>query len=196
MFSSSTSIHRSVLATLVALAVLAGLALVVRAAERGQDGSAVDLSPMAFVGGVVFNEAEGADRGFRAVDLVLDPRGRGLGAYQLTLALPKGVLLVGVEGGAHAAYSEPAYYDPEALHAGSDGGGADRVILAAFSLDEDLPRERTRIARLHLQVETDEAVVLAPMLTLAADADERGIDGAVLTIARSTIEALYDGDAR
>jgi hypothetical protein len=58
------------------------------------------------------------------------------------------VEIVGVEGGEHAAFAEPPYYDPAALT-------HDRIIIGAFSTNvaDNLPKEKTRIARLHLRVE-------------------------------------------
>jgi hypothetical protein len=83
---------------------------------------------------------------FTTVDLFVDPRGQRLAAYQLEfVADPARVTLVGVEGGAHPAFTEPPYYDPAAL-------SGNRVILAALNTGTDLPHERTRVATLHLRV--------------------------------------------
>ncbi|MFT5422307.1 MAG: hypothetical protein ACI89L_000064 [Phycisphaerales bacterium] len=96
---------------------------------------------------------------FQAFDLYIeatsdDGSEPGLAAWQVEFVgtSDKGdVLLVGIEGGeggeggADAAYASPAHYDPAAM-AGS------RVILAAYTLDPDAPRGKTRVARLHLRV--------------------------------------------
>ena len=83
---------------------------------------------------------------FTTVDLFIDPRGQPLAAYQLEfVADPARVTLVGVEGGEHAAFAEPPYYDPKAL-------SGNRVILAALNTGTDLPAARTRVATLHLRV--------------------------------------------
>jgi len=94
---------------------------------------------------------------FQTVDVALDPKGQPLAAYQLEfVADPSArsgqaaarVKLVGVEGGDHAAFREPPYYDPAAL-------SRHRVILAAFSTSADLPKSATRVARLHVQISGD-----------------------------------------
>jgi len=83
---------------------------------------------------------------FEAVDVYIDSRGQRLAAYQVELMAESGVVkIVGIEGGEHAAFSEPPYYDPAALM-------NHRVILAAFSTGKDLPSGRTRMATIHVQV--------------------------------------------
>jgi hypothetical protein len=84
---------------------------------------------------------------FQSVDITIDPKDKPLAAYQVEfVADASRVKLVGVEGGDHAAFREPPYYDPAALN-------QNRVIVAAFSTSADLPRTATRVARLHLQVD-------------------------------------------
>lgn len=86
---------------------------------------------------------------FQGVDVTIDPKGQPLAAYQVEfVADASRVKLVGVEGGDHAAYREPPYYDPAALN-------RNRVIVAAFSTSADLPKAATRVARLHVQVSGD-----------------------------------------
>jgi hypothetical protein len=83
---------------------------------------------------------------FQSVDINIDPKGQSLAAYQLEFIADAGrVKLVGVEGGDHAAFREPPYYDPAALT-------QHRVVLAAFNTSADLPKAPTRVARLHLQI--------------------------------------------
>ncbi len=101
---------------------------------------------------------------FQSVDVTLDPKGQPLAAYQLEfIADVNRVKLVGVEGGDHAAFSEPPYYDPAAL-------SNHRVILAAFSTSADLPNDATRIARLHLQVTGDAPPQWSAKLIVASSA--------------------------
>jgi hypothetical protein len=110
------------------------------------------------------------------------------------------VVLVGIEGGEggeHAAYAKPAYYDPAAL--APEGGG--RVILAAYSTAKDLPTGRTRVARLHVMVEgrgaesgKGEEVEFKVDLRVAADAQGRAIEGAGATAA--TVTDTSNGDDR
>ena len=87
---------------------------------------------------------------FAAVDIVLTlPDGAELGSYQVELApLPEQaarVRVVGIEGGEHAAFKTPPFYDPKAI-------GNERVILAAYSTAAELPTGRSRIARVHYEV--------------------------------------------
>jgi hypothetical protein len=98
------------------------------------------------------------------------------------------VTLVGIEGGEHAVFAKPAYYDPAAL--APDGGG--RVILAAYSTGKDLPTGRTRVARLHVMVEGAGGgegaggAEYSVKLKVAADGEGRAIDGASATAAEAT----------
>ena len=90
-----------------------------------------------------------ADREVRfvPVDLWGDPGEQPLAAYQVEIRYDaERVRVVGIEGGAHAAFATPPHYDPK----GMSGG---RITLAAFSTAGELPTGRTRLARLHLQVE-------------------------------------------
>lgn len=105
---------------------------------------------------------------FATVDVFVDSGQSPLAAWQveITGTLKDGrVQLVGIEGGEHAAYRDPAYYDPAALADagvagdGGGGGGGGRVVLAAFNTTgaEALPTGRTRIARLHVALSGNEA---------------------------------------
>ena len=79
------------------------------------------------------------------------------------------VKIVGVEGGSHEAFSKtPPYYDPAAL-------ANDRIIIAAFSTQPDLPKGRTRVATLHLQITGDVEPQYELKLIVAADADGKEI---------------------
>lgn len=99
---------------------------------------------------------------FVPVHVYLDVGSQQLAAYQFELdATPTGATIVGLEGGDHAAFADPPSYDPEALQAG-------RIIVAAFSLDEDLPTGRTRVATLHLLAPEGE-LDLPFVLNVAAD---------------------------
>ncbi len=90
---------------------------------------------------------EDNDVRFEAIDVLVDSGDMPLAAWQCEIqSRTPGVEIVGIEGGDHPAFAEPPYYDPRAMH-------NDRVILAAFSTNEELPSGRSRIARLHLQLE-------------------------------------------
>jgi hypothetical protein len=53
---------------------------------------------------------------FTFVDVFIDPQGKPLAAYQFELRTTAGeAKLVGIEGGEHAAFAHPPYYDPKAL---------------------------------------------------------------------------------
>ena len=100
---------------------------------------------------------------FFHLDVFVDPYGVPLAAWQVHVEDETGrAVLVGIEGGEHAAFVEPAYHDPAALQ-------GERVILAALSVDSDLPRERTRVARLHWSVRGDVEPDFRIELQAAAD---------------------------
>jgi len=83
---------------------------------------------------------------FVALEIHIDPHGKPLGAYQFELKAKAGqIKVVGVEGGGHPAFKRAPYYDPAALT-------GERIIIAAYTTDEDLPTERIRVATAHLQV--------------------------------------------
>jgi len=53
---------------------------------------------------------------FAVVDVYVDSGNQPLAAYQCGLTAARGdVKIVGVEGGEHAAFAEPPYYDPAAM---------------------------------------------------------------------------------
>jgi hypothetical protein len=121
---------------------------------------------------------------FTAVDVFVDPHGSPLAAYQLEfIGESSRVKLVGVEGGEPAAFREPPYYDPATL-------SHSRVIIAALnpSRAADLPSQRVRVARLHLEI-TSESNSPPPefsaKLILAASADEKPIKNAAVSVSES-----------
>jgi hypothetical protein len=86
---------------------------------------------------------------FAAVDIYIDSGEKPLGAYQVELKATGDVRAVGIEGGESAAFREPPYYDPVALH---ENQLRERVVLAAFNTGKDLPTGRTRVARVHVRI--------------------------------------------
>ena len=83
---------------------------------------------------------------FAPVHIYLDSGNKPLAAYQFEIKAAVGqIKIVGVEGGQHQAFNEAPYYDPAAL-------ANDRIIIAAFDTGSELPRGRTRIATIHLQI--------------------------------------------
>ncbi|HUW55956.1 MAG TPA: hypothetical protein VMZ92_04925 [Planctomycetota bacterium] len=110
---------------------------------------------------------------FAAVNVYLDSGEESLAAYQLELAAEVGdVKIVGIEGGEHAAFKEPPYYDPSAI-------SRDKVILAAFTTGEQLPKGKTRIARIHVQISGDAPPQYAVKLNVAASTEGRKISAKV-----------------
>lgn len=106
---------------------------------------------------------------FAPVHIYADSGERGLAAFQFELRAVAGeVEIVGVEGGEHAVFEQPGYYDPAAL-------ANDRIIIAAFNTGGDLPTGRTRIATIHLQITGDVEPKYEVELTVAADADGQEI---------------------
>jgi len=85
---------------------------------------------------------------FQAVDVFVDSKDAALAAYQLEFTVASGdAKIVGIEGGEHPAFTEAPFYDPKAIQ-------HERVILAAFSTQPaaKLPKGKTRVATIHLQV--------------------------------------------
>lgn len=102
---------------------------------------------------------------FEAVEVYLDSGDVPLAAYQFEFTAETGeIKIVGIEGGEHPAFKEPPYYDPAALSKG-------RIIIAAFNTGEDLPKGRTRVARLHLQVIGETKPKYVVKLEVAASLD-------------------------
>ncbi len=110
---------------------------------------------------------EGRTR-FCAMDIFLNSKGTPLAAYQLEFAVTNGpARIVGIEGGEHAAFRHPPFYDPKAMQ-------HERVIIAAFTTApaQQLPTGKTRVATIHLQL--DQNQIPQPELKLEAAADVDG----------------------
>ena len=106
---------------------------------------------------------------FAPLHIYIDSGNSNLAAYQFELKAAAGqVKIVGVEGGRHEAFKEAPYYDPAAL-------AKDRIIIAAFSTGSNLPKGRTRIATIHLQIIGDAEPKYELKLVVAADADGKEI---------------------
>jgi len=118
---------------------------------------------------------------FEAVDIYVDSGDRPLAAYQFELTAKKGkIAIVGIEGGDHPAFKEPPYYDPAALQ-------NDRIIIAAFSTRPDLPKNRIRVARIHVEVTGEVEPEYVVTLTVAASAQGERIP-ATATVSRGAEE--------
>ncbi len=106
---------------------------------------------------------------FAPLHIYIDSGNSSLAAYQFELKASAGqIKIVGVEGGRHEAFKEAPYYDPAAL-------AKDRIIIAAFSTGSDLPKGRTRIATIHLQIIGETEPQYELKLIVAADADAKEI---------------------
>ncbi len=102
---------------------------------------------------------------FAPLHIYLDSGSRPLAAFQFELKAATGQIeIVGVEGGQHKAFAEAPYYDPAAL-------ANDRIIIAAFNTGRELPKGRTRIATVHLQITGDTEPEYELDLTVAAGAE-------------------------
>jgi hypothetical protein len=106
---------------------------------------------------------------FAPLHIYIDSGNKSLAAYQFELKAVAGqIKIVGVEGGRHEAFKEAPYYDPAAL-------AKDRIIIAAFSTGSNLPKGRTRVATLHLQIAGDVEPQYELKLIVAADSDAKEI---------------------
>lgn len=159
------AIRRAVSSRIAALAIAGAVATVCAAllatTVRGQD---------AFSAGA----AAGT---FEVVDVYVDSA-RPLAAWQLELEEAGGRMqVVGIEGGEAAPFAAAPYYDREAV----DGGTADRIIIANFSLLEpaELPVGRTRVASVHVRVGSGAAPDYRLTLIAAGTADGRPIDAEI-----------------
>lgn len=129
---------------------------------------------------VEIEASQTADDGirFEAVDVFIDSGDQALAAWQLELqSTQDSIEIVGIEGGQHAAFSKPAFYDPEAMN-------GNRVVLAAFSTAQELPSGKTRVARIHVQCEGRNVTEYRMSLAVSADAAGEVIP-AKLSIARA-----------
>ncbi len=129
---------------------------------------------------IVKGPADGAanDDRFEAIDVFVDSGETALAAYQVELASrAPGMEIVGIEGGEHPAFRNAPYYDPRAIR-------NNRVILAAFHTGNDLPVGRSRVARVHVQLQGSGDREYETQLTATATADGQRIP-AVMSIARA-----------
>jgi hypothetical protein len=111
---------------------------------------------------------------FETRDVIVDAGSTPLAAWQVEIVDASGrSKLVGLEGGEHAAFAEPAFYDAKALI-------TERVVLAAFQTQRALPVGRTRVARLHLEIQGSEAPRFEVRLVAAATFDGKPIQASAL----------------
>ncbi len=75
---------------------------------------------------------------------------------------------MGIEGGDGAAFGQPPFYDPAAMR-------GERVILAAYSLGDNLPAGKTRVARVHVQITGSEKPEYSTKLVVAGNKQGQSI---------------------
>ncbi|MBI5364998.1 MAG: hypothetical protein HZA53_17605 [Planctomycetes bacterium] len=110
---------------------------------------------------------------FAAYDVCIDSGSAPLAAWQVEIVASSGrAKLVGVEGGDAGAFAAPPYYDPKALM-------SERIVLAAFDTGSALPSGRTRVARLHVEVQGAAEPRFEARVVAAASRDGRTIDVSV-----------------
>ena len=91
-------------------------------------------------------ESVTAESSFKVVDIFIDSGERPLAAYEFEFKAVVGeVRIVGIERGDSRNFRDPPYYDPTAL-------SKNRVIIGSFNTTDELPTQRTRVARLHLHI--------------------------------------------
>jgi hypothetical protein len=106
---------------------------------------------------------------FTVVDVFIDPRGTPMAAYQFELSVTHGkVNFVGVEKGDIPAFQDPPYYDPAATN-------GSRIVVGAFNVGGQLPRNKSRMVRLHVNIEGDVKPQFVVKLMTAGDADGKPI---------------------
>ena len=119
------------------------------------------------------NNVNAEDVRFEALDVIVDSGHQSLAAYQFELSsVTPGVEIVGIEGGEHAAFSEPPYYDPRAMQ-------NNRVIIAAFHTGENLPAGSSRVARIHIQLKGPGVKEYETKLSVSATLDGERIPAEV-----------------
>jgi hypothetical protein len=154
------------------LVVMLAAALAQVSPRTGGDGDANRKSDISDVKSGIADTSPAAVR-FGVVDVFIDSGAAALAAYQFELKVTAGdVTLVGVEGGDARAYRQPPYYDPAAL-------ARQRIVIAAFDLGTDLPRGKTRVARLMVRVRGAVAPAYEATLDVAAAEDGKPVPATV-----------------
>lgn len=102
---------------------------------------------------------------FEALDVYVDSGDRPLAAWQMELVTDTpGIEIAGIEGGEHAAYQKPPYYDARAMR-------QNRVVLASYDDGDELPTGNSRVARVHVQIAGAGLCEYRVKLSAAASAD-------------------------
>lgn len=123
---------------------------------------------------------------FAAVDVYLETS-EPVAAWQFELSDKYGRMkVVGVESGESDAYRRAPYYDREAVRLGE----ADRIVVANYSLAniDELPIGRTRIATIHLMLDSEDDEDIDLTLNTATTHDGRVIDASIDLVLRTGSE--------
>jgi len=125
------------------------------------------------LGAMALGQENNAGTRFSTVEVFVDSGAQPLAAYQLTFSATRGdVKIVGIEGGEHPAFKEAPHYDPRAIQ-------HERAILAAFNTAsaDNLPKGRTRVATVHVQITGAVTPVYAVKLEAAANHEGSRVAG-------------------
>ncbi|MEM7235373.1 MAG: hypothetical protein AAF517_24590 [Planctomycetota bacterium] len=110
---------------------------------------------------------------FEYWELSVDSAETALAAWQIEVVDPEGrTEFLAFEGGSHSAFSKPPKYVAKELVRG-------KLILAAFSTAKDLPRKKTVVAGLHVQVRGDGDPMYRVRIVAAAGADGNELEASV-----------------
>jgi len=147
---------------------------------RARSLAVLTLALVAFAASVELFAQQAAATRFAVVDVYVDSS-VPLAAWQFELRERNGGMqVVGVENGDSRAYPDAPYFDRAAV----DGGTADRIIVASFSLrpEAELPVGRARVATVHVRL-TGNAASDYPdyelQLVAAGAADGKPIDATI-----------------
>jgi len=112
---------------------------------------------------------------FIAVDVMIYPNGQPLAAYQVQI-VERGAdaTLVGIEGGESQAFNAAPYYDKRAIL-------KQKIVIAAYSTNAELPTTKTRVATLMLQVAGDAEPTVVATLQAAGSSKAQRIAATVTT---------------
>ena len=106
-----------------------------------------------------------APSSFKIVDIYIDSGPTPLAAYEFEfMAMSGDVQIVGIEKGDSPLFGDPPYYDPAAL-------SNNRIIIGSFNTTNELPTQRSRVARLHLHISGNTRPQYALSLIVAGSRD-------------------------
>ncbi len=111
---------------------------------------------------------------FEAVAIWIDAA-EPVAAWQFELCDANGfTTIVGVENGDSAAFGDAPYYDRDAVNRGD----AERIVVADFSLADDLPSGHFRLATVHVMVDGGEPDFELTLVTVT-NRDGQRVDASI-----------------